>query len=100
MGGIYYDQGAVQEVERLEGPLTPAQANIVRIEGYREEEYLDSKGVLTQGAGLTGKHLGGTFKGAYKEHYDRAKRRVLIKQRRFLESVSNLPAMLTRQSGV
>ena len=77
----YSDESAVKEVEkRLNRKLTPQEKRVVKLEGFVDGYYLDSKGVLTRGIGQTGTYAEGDkslsgFNAAFKSHVDRMKER-------------------------
>jgi hypothetical protein len=77
----YSGESAVREVEkRLDRKLTPQEKRVVKLEGFVDGYYLDSKGVLTRGIGQTGTYAKGDkslsgFDAAFKSHIDRMKER-------------------------
>jgi len=77
----YSGESAVREVEkRLDRKLTPQEKRVVKLEGFVDGYYLDSKGVLTRGIGQTGTYAEGDkslsgFNAAFKSHIDRMKER-------------------------
>lgn len=64
----YTGDEAVAVVEQLEGKLEPWQAQIVREEGYKQGEYRDVYGNVTQGVGQTGDYKGMKFKEVAEVH--------------------------------
>jgi GH24 family phage-related lysozyme (muramidase) len=58
----YKGDMAVKIVEQKEGMLSPIEKQIVKDEGYRSSEYLDTKGIPTRGVGQTGDYMGMPFK--------------------------------------
>ena len=67
-GHWFTGQAAIDKVEELEGPLTPAQKRVISLEGFVDAPYLDSKGVWTIGAGQTDKFKNKTFKETFLNH--------------------------------
>lgn len=65
---------AIEEVTRLEGPLTKAQEAIIEDEGYVNGFYDDDVGVKTGGVGQTGKFLKMSFKESFAEKEDVARK--------------------------
>lgn len=64
---IYHGQQAIAKVEEREGPLTPVQRRVVELEGFAENEYEDTKGILTSGVGQTNQYMSMSFKDTFSD---------------------------------
>lgn len=73
---VLHGNAAIKQVEKLEGTLTEAQKNLVKLEGYSTGDYSDTKGIKTRGVGQTGAFADMTFKEVYQIHVDRTQSRV------------------------
>ena len=77
MPKILHGKQAVAAVERnLARQLTRTERRVVQEEGYSKDAYRDTKQVLTQGVGQTGRWIERGFEKALEHHVQRAKRRV------------------------
>lgn len=68
-------QSAVKKVAEMEGrELTLPEKTVIEEEGFVDEFYKDTKGVVTYGVGQTGKYIDMSFGDSFKEHEEDAKR--------------------------
>lgn len=69
---IYHGKQAVDALEAKENILlTEMERRTVMCEGYADEPYRDTKGILTSGVGQTGHWIDKPFRDAFNHHADR-----------------------------
>jgi GH24 family phage-related lysozyme (muramidase) len=68
---------AIEAVRQREGELTLEMERVIEEEGYVPVPYKDSKGITTFGVGQTGEFIKKGFKESFKEHRDRAAKRIV-----------------------
>lgn len=68
-------QSAIEKVAEMEGrELTLPEKTVIEEEGFVDELYKDTKGVVTYGVGQTGKYIDMSFGDSFREHEEDAKR--------------------------
>lgn len=66
---VLHGDAAVAKVQEMEGrDLSVVEERVVRLEGFVQSDYKDSKGITTQGVGQTGKYIGMPFSDVLKVH--------------------------------
>jgi len=74
---VLHGDAAVAKVVEMEGrSLTPIEERVVRLEGFVDGAYKDTKGITTYGVGQTGKYMGMPFSVVLKLHEDATRRLV------------------------